>query len=185
MSVTRPDVRLVPLSLEHAPAMFRWMEDPEVRLGVGIRATPSLERTQGWIAQALERGSGMFPFAILEGDAHVGNVVLDRLDSHLSTVRLSIYVGESSCRGRGVGQAAVRLALAHAFEQLGLYKVWLTVHAENEAARRMYTVLGFQEEGRLRGEFLLAGRRVEAIYMGVLASEFHARNPRGGEELSP
>lgn len=176
-----PGVRLVPLSLEHADAMLRWMADPEVRLGVGVRAEPSLERTRQWISQALAPGSGTHPFAILSGDVHVGNVVLDRVDPYLGTARLSVYLGERVHRGRGLGRAAVRLALEHAFGPLRLYKVWLTVHAENEAARRVYTALGFVEEGRLRGEFLLGGRRVDALYMGVLAAEL----PPAPEEPVP
>ncbi|MBZ4410074.1 GNAT family N-acetyltransferase [Myxococcus sp. XM-1-1-1] len=155
--------------------MFRWMKDPAVRLGVGIRTEASLERTLEWIAQARLPGSGVWGFAILVGERHVGNVVLDRFDGHLSTARLSIYIGEPDERGRGVGRCAVREALAHAFDSLKLFKVWLTVHDENVAARRTYLSLGFQEEGRLRGEFLLEGRRVDAIYMGILAEEFVTR----------
>jgi RimJ/RimL family protein N-acetyltransferase len=62
---------------------------------------------------------------------------------------------------------------------LGLYKVWLTVHAENVAARRAYEAVGFVEEGRLRGEFLLGERRVDALYMGVLAGELAPGGKRG------
>jgi RimJ/RimL family protein N-acetyltransferase len=171
------EVRLTPLTPEHAPAMLRWMQQPEVRLNVGVRAEPSLERTRQWIAQALTPGSGTYAFAILEGGVHVGNVVLDRVDTYLGTTRLSVYVGDG--RGRGVGRAAVRLAVEHAFTVLGLYKVWLTVHAENVAARRAYEAVGFVEEGRLRGEFLLGERRVDALYMGVLAGELAPGGKRG------
>ncbi|WP_426736359.1 GNAT family N-acetyltransferase [Myxococcus faecalis] len=171
----RPELRLVPITAIHAPAMSQWMKDPEVRRGVGIRAEASLARTEDWIAQASLPGSGVRGFAILVDEHHVGNVVLDRLDSHLSTARLSIYIGEPEARGRGMGRRAVREALAHAFEALKLFKVWLTVHEENVAARSTYLSLGFREEGRLRGEFLLDGRRVDVIYMGILAEEFVTR----------
>jgi RimJ/RimL family protein N-acetyltransferase len=56
-----------------------------------------------------------------------------------------------------------------------LYKVWLTVHARNAAARRAYEKVGFVTEGLLRGEFLLGGERVDAYYMGLLADEYDAR----------
>lgn len=163
----RPDVALVPLGLEHAARMNVWMADPEIRDNVGVRADPSLERTEAWIRAALVDESRA-AFAIVAGGEHAGNVVLDQIDTHLGTARLSIYVG-AAARGAGVGEAATRLAVDYAFQALGLYKVWLTVHAENSRARATYERIGFRVEGILRGEFLLAGRRVDAVRMGLTA----------------
>ena len=54
------------------------------------------------------------------------------------------------------------------------------VHADNERALRAYRAVGFREEGRHRGEFLLRGQRVDALYLGVLAADFHAANVEPG-----
>jgi RimJ/RimL family protein N-acetyltransferase len=169
---TMPDdqLRLIPLSRDHAGAMFRWMCDPAVSDNVGLRSTPSLARTEQWIDQALADESTV-PLAIELAGTHVGNVVLDRIDRHLSSARLSIYVGESSVRGKHVGRRAVSLAVGHAFDELGLNKVWLTVHAHNAPAIAAYTAAGFSVEGVLRDEFVLHGRRCAAFYMSVLRNE--------------
>jgi len=163
----RPDVALLPLGLEHAARMNVWMADPEIRDNVGVRAEPSLERTEAWIRAALADESRR-AFAIVAGGEHAGNVVLDSIDTHLGTARLSIFVG-AAARGAGVGATATRLAVEHAFQALGLHKVWLIVHSENTRARATYERIGFRLEGVLRGEFLLAGRRVDALRMGLLA----------------
>jgi RimJ/RimL family protein N-acetyltransferase len=160
-------LRLIPLARDHAAAMYRWMCDPAVRDNVGVRSEPSLGRTEQWIEQALADESTV-PLAIECAGRHVGNVVLDRIDRHLSTARLSIYVGESSVRGKHVGRRAVSLAVAHAFVELGLNKVWLTVHAHNAPAIAAYTAAGFSIEGVLRDEFVLHGRHCAAFYMSVL-----------------
>jgi RimJ/RimL family protein N-acetyltransferase len=76
----------------------------------------------------------------------VGNVVLDQLDRCARSARLSIYIGEASARGRGVGQWAVREAVRLAFDALGLERVWLTVRHDNAAARRAYEHAGFAAE---------------------------------------
>lgn len=172
----RADVSLRPLGPEHAAAMLRWTQDPTVADNLGLRAAPSAERTAAWLARAL--GSvEVCPFAIYLGAAtdaaHVGNVILDRIDAHLQTARLSIYIGEASARGAGVGRAALHLALQRAFDPQGLdlYKVWLTVHARNQAALQAYLAAGFTHEGTLRGEFLLRGERVDALYLGALRAE--------------
>ena len=145
----RPEaVRLEPLSLEHAEATLAWLEDPEVAGGLGLRREPSIDATRAFIERSRE-DAHCHPFAIVAGGAHVGNVVLDLLDDHLGTARLSIYVGESAARGAGVAQGAIRRAAEHAEEVLGLHKLWLTVHVGNAPALAAYARCGFRVEGVL------------------------------------
>ncbi|MCS6806063.1 MAG: GNAT family protein [Acidobacteriota bacterium] len=167
----RSDVTVVPVSLEHAPNMFRWMCDPVIRKNLGLRSEPSLERTETWIKNALQDPT-VHPLAALLNDQHVGNVVLDRIDAYLASARLSVYIGEPSARGAGVGLTAIYRALVEGFESLCLHKVWLTVHCQNYAAINAYVKLGFTLEGILRDEFWLDGRRVNAWYMGLLHDDF-------------
>jgi len=164
-------VSLSPLALEHAPEMYRWMCDPDVSQNLGLRREPSLEKTIQWITQAKDDPS-MRPFAILSSGQHVGNVILDRIDSYLASARLSVYIGEVPSRGSGVGRTGIYLALREAFESLALYKVWLTVHARNTPAIMTYQRLGFEVEGVLRDEFILRNVRIAALYMGVMANDF-------------
>jgi RimJ/RimL family protein N-acetyltransferase len=161
--------------------MYAWMLDPVVREGIGLRGEPSLTATREWIGRALADTSYK-PFAICLSDRHVGNVVLDRRDDYLQTARLSVYIGEAAARGCGVGTTAVARAARFAFEEWGLYKLWLIAHEENRAALAAYERVGFVREGRLRHEFLLAGRRVDAIYMGLLRADFATLAACGREE---
>lgn len=169
----RSDVQLTPLRPSHAEAMYRWMCDPAVRENVGLRSEPSLERTRAWIENALSDAS-VVPFAIELDGRHVGNVVLDRIDTYLSTARLSIYVGESNTRAKGVGRSAVRQAVYYAFDVLALNKVWLTVHAHNAPAIAAYVAAGFCVEGVLRDEFILNGRHCPAFTMSILRREYQS-----------
>jgi len=167
----RREVRLVSLGVEHASNMYRWMCDAEVSQNLGLRTPPSLERTRAWIEHALQDVS-VCPFAVLVGDQHVGNVILDRLDDYLASARLSIYIGEPSMRQSGVGTTALYHALTEGFERRSLHKIWLTVHARNFRAIATYSRLGFVLEGLLRDEFWLDGQRLPVLYMGVLRDEF-------------
>jgi RimJ/RimL family protein N-acetyltransferase len=167
------DLHLVPLRPIHAGAMYQWMCDPAIRDNVGVRAAPSLERTNAWIEGAIADPS-VVPFAIELAGKHVGNVVLDRIDRHLSTCRLSIYIGDASARGKGVGRKAVSRAVEYAFQMLALNKVWLTVHVHNAAAIAAYVAAGFSVEGILRDEFVLKGNRCAALYMSILCRDGNA-----------
>jgi RimJ/RimL family protein N-acetyltransferase len=171
MLCLRRGVTLARLRQEHADRMLLWMHDPVVRDGIGLRGAASLEKTQEWIRRALADLS-VAPFAVLLSGEHVGNVILDRRDDYLRMARLSIYIGERESRGRGVGTTAVFHAARFAFDRWGLHKLWLTVHEENHAALAAYEKVGFVREGVLRDEFLLGGRRLAALYMGLLHSDF-------------
>ncbi len=172
MSTPFPVLELRPLEQAHAENMLRWMLDPEVAENVGLRSTPTLERTRDWIAKV--DGDAC---AIVHDGCHVGNVVLDQFDNHLQSARVSIYIGEPSARGRGIAAASLRMALARGFERRKLCRIWLTAHEHNARAISLYFGLGFQKEGTLRGDFLLRGKRVDAVLMSMLASEFNQARP--------
>jgi RimJ/RimL family protein N-acetyltransferase len=169
------DVGLTALRPEHAESMFRWMTDTEVSGNIGLRSEPSLEKTQAWIRRAVD-DPDIQAYAILFRGQHVGNIVFDRLDRHLESARMSMYVGESSARGGGVGAIALRLALADAFVTLSLHKVWLTVHIRNFRAIHLYLKLGFVMEGILRDEFRLGAELIPIFYMGLLRQDFEYLN---------
>ena len=167
----RSAVRLAPLKPENAGDMLRWMHDPEVRDNIGLRREPSLEATTEWIRKSWDDES-VWASAVMLETRHIGNVVLDRIDSYLRTARLSVYIGEASERGTGVGTTAVYLKLAEGFDRLALHKIWLTVRCGNRKAVDAYARLGFQTEGVLRDEFWHKGGRESVYYMGLLRDEF-------------
>lgn len=71
-------------------------------------------------------------------------------------------------RGRGVGAALITCALDWARANATLEKVCLSVYDENAAGRALYRKMGFEEEGRQRGQIRLdAGRLVDLIHMGI------------------
>ena len=164
-------VELHEIEPTHAGRMLRWMLDPEIADNVGLRSPPTLDRTNEWIAKA-QAGGAMRAWAIMRAGEHVGNVVLDLIDMHLCSARLSIYVGEASARGHGVAAAALRLALEKGFAAHGLHRIWLTVHERNTRAALLYTRAGFRLEGILRDDFLLRGERINAVLMSILHPEF-------------
>jgi ribosomal protein S18 acetylase RimI-like enzyme len=68
-------------------------------------------------------------------------------------------------RGRGIGRALLGAACELAARQ-GARRVTLRVLASNGPARRLYESAGFAVEGVLPGEFHIAGRYVDDIFMG-------------------
>lgn len=67
-------------------------------------------------------------------------------------------------RGRGLGEGL--LLAAHDWaRQLGIQKICLSVFSSNRAAIRLYTRLGYAEEGRRKNQFLLFDAWVDEVLM--------------------
>jgi RimJ/RimL family protein N-acetyltransferase len=64
---------------------------------------------------------------------------------------IGIELYEAADRGRGIGREAVALLVTHLFEREGAHRVQATTDVQNAAMRRVLAVLGFTDEGTLRG----------------------------------
>ncbi|MGC5019555.1 GNAT family N-acetyltransferase [Micromonospora sp. DT47] len=84
---------------------------------------------------------------------------------------LDISLGEKVCWGRGYGTEAMRLICRYGFDKMRLHRISLWVADENAAAIRVYTKVGFVEEGRARESFRRDGRWHDMIMMGLLEGE--------------
>ncbi len=165
------DVSLVSLTTAHAQATYRWLCSPDIQRDIGLRNRPSLEKSIAYANRTM-CDSTISAYAILLDNVHVGNAILDLIDSYIKKARLHIYIGEPSARGKGIGKKSVRILLSIAFLELELNKIWLTVHPSNVRAIHTYVSIGFILEGIHRDEFLLNGEFVSEIYMGILKKEF-------------
>lgn len=82
--------QLRPVAPDDAERMLRWLLDPEVADNFGMRLRPTLSSIQQWIEKA-SLGQETHAWAIHHRGAHVGNVMLDCIDTFLQSARLSIY----------------------------------------------------------------------------------------------
>lgn len=164
------EVTLKSLQETHLANVFKWLTDPFVAENIGLRREPSESYTKEWFENA-KRGNEIWAFAICCEDTHVGNVVLDNFDGYLGTIRLSVYIGDESFRGKGVAGKAINIALGHAFHEIKVNKVWLIVHEKNQGAFKLYKNIGFQIEGKLREAFVFQGKLIDVFYMSMLKKE--------------
>ncbi|MDA8206848.1 MAG: GNAT family N-acetyltransferase [Thermaerobacter sp.] len=67
-------------------------------------------------------------------------------------------------RGRGMGRGLLSTAEAWALS-VGVEKISLAVFASNAAAIHLYERMGYVEEGRRKGQYLIRGALVDEIWM--------------------
>ena len=107
-----------------------------------------------------------------EGDAPEGQILglvtLAGIDYLRQSATLHIMIGSSQNRGRGMGTFAVLSMLRHAFYDLNLRRVELSVLATNVAAIGLYEKCGFTREGTRRQACYKDGSFVDMYEYGIL-----------------
>lgn len=158
-----------------AGLLARFMADPEVAdLLFEEHAVPpvpafavAIALTFSWMAARpdygiLERATGRL----------IGAIRLWRMSDRNRSAMLTIYIGEKSCWGQGLGTQALRLVLDEAFGRLGLNRVELHVFDFNTRAIRSYEKVGFVREGARRQALRRQGQFQDIVVMGLLREEY-------------
>lgn len=107
----------------------------------------------------------------------IGVAYLLGIDWIVRSGDFGILIGDKGAQGKGAGEFATRALLAHAFGDMNLHRVQLSVLAGNERARSLYRKVGFLEEGRARQAAFKDGRYVDLIQMAILADDYRPIDP--------
>src|SRR5690606_26866218 len=145
-----------------------WAEDDLTRA--------AFRRRLGVYAREMEQGTAWPLFVFDPADeALLGAITLSNIRRGVAeTGTLGYWIGRPSA-GRGVGTAAVRAMLAHAFGSLGLHRVEAACVPTNHASHRVLEKAGFRQEGVARAYLKINGRWADHLLFGVLQDEFDAR----------
>lgn len=84
-------------------------------------------------------------FTAFDETGPVGFFTLRPLGESPEELRLGYVIVRPDCRGRGYGQAMLRLGIQFAFELYGAKRLTLGVFDNNPSACRCYRALGFQD----------------------------------------
>lgn len=169
-----------------AKPLLKMVSRPEVaRLlfeEVGNLPTPLWLSILIWSQQLQNRPD----FAIVDQTgALIGCVRLWRVSRINRNAMLTIFLGERSRWGRGLGTEALRLCLRFGFDELSLERIELHVFGFNKRAIRSYEKVGFRTEGLRRGALYRDGEFHDILVMGIRRFEFHlAEAARSGKETA-
>ena len=111
--------------------------------------------------------------AIVErkSNIHIGNISLSNIDFINSSCSFNIIVGEDSSWSKGIGYAAGKLLINHAFNELNLRRVELGTLSNNIAMQKLAEKLGFTEEGIKRKSIYKNGQYLDMRIYGLLKSD--------------
>jgi RimJ/RimL family protein N-acetyltransferase len=154
-------------------AAFR--DDPDLGRVIGVEHDPDEASIRERIARqgepAAEGRSIQFAIADAVSDAFWGTMILHSFHWHSRHAEVGFWL-VPAMRGRGVGSAAVTLALSWAFDACDLLRIEMTTTPDNPAVPALARRLGFTREGVLRARNVERGRRVDIVWFGLLREEW-------------
>lgn len=140
---------------------------------------PGLARVNAdkWFDEMQEKQgkSGIDPGVFEPQGRVVGNIQITGIDWQNRAGNMGLGFAKPADRGKGYGTDAMRLLLRYGFANLGLHRLAANTLAFNEAARKLLTRCGFQEEGTNRDAFYHDGAWFDRIQYGLLEHEHRAQ----------
>ncbi|WP_307590449.1 GNAT family N-acetyltransferase [Paenibacillus wynnii] len=141
------------ISVDDAEALFHCWSNPEVSYWLGAPMLSSVSETRELIVRLLqmaqENDSLRFSIVLPEGTV-IGSCAYNNWQLE------GAYRGELGCEllpefwGCGYMREALRLLLKFGFESMGLNRIEVICRPDNARAVRLFTALGFRQEGILR-----------------------------------
>jgi RimJ/RimL family protein N-acetyltransferase len=168
-------LRLRPYRADDAEAMFQLYSDPRVMRYWSFPPWVELAQARAYLQHALAgMDSGdIFPWAIADRDSDLLIGALTLFSLHAAQLRAEVgYSLSPDWQGRGLAAEALRCALAHAIDELGLVRVEADIDPRNQASCRLVERLGFAREGLLRKRWRVNGEICDTAFYGLLAEEF-------------
>lgn len=153
-----------------------WVNDPVTTRYLSTRYWPpqTMADTEEFLSRMLQSSHNAYNFVIADAldERYIGQMDMFRVDWRLRCGELGMVVGDSKERGKGIGCEALRLMQRFAFLTLGLERLELEVHMDNDAAIRCYQRAGFFLEGIKRHAFYTEGKFRDVGMMSMLREEF-------------
>jgi RimJ/RimL family protein N-acetyltransferase len=154
------------------PDKVRWINDPENNRYLHYDLPLEIGKTEKWFDGIADR-TDRFDAVILADDRPCGLIGLLNIDRKNLKAEYYITLGEHDLKGKGIAKKASVLLLEHAFNVLGLSRVYLFTESENTRAQHLFETLSFEREGLLRQDLISRGKSVDRYEYAILRSGFN------------
>lgn len=157
------------------PVINEWRNDEKLIafLGAPFRYI-DIEVDNKWFDSYMSNRNSCVRCAIIESETNevIGLVNLINIDYINRSCTVSIMIGKSENQGKGAGEYALGKMIDHAFLNLNMNRVELTVLSDNIRAQKLYSKIGFKKEGVKRSCVFKHGSYKDMIIMSILNSEY-------------
>ena len=167
--------RLRELDRKDLPTINKWRNDIELidLLGAPFRFI-NLNVDEKWFENYMLNRHNTVRCSIVEdsNDDILGLITLTSIDYLNQCAELHIMIGDEDNQGKGIGTFAVTAMIKHAFYNMNLHRIELTVLENNTRARHLYEKIGFVCEGKKRNSKYKNGSYVNMMIYSILKEEY-------------
>lgn len=153
----------------------KWRNEPELisLLGAPFRYI-NLDVDIKWFENYMANRGNAIRCAIISDDDEelIGLVSLVAIDFLNQSAEFHIMIGDSEKQNKGVGTYAVKAMLHHAFYNMNLQRVELSVLDTNVRAKHLYEKCGFIFEGKKRKAKYKDGKFVDLLLYSALREDY-------------
>ena len=178
--------KLRELRKEDMSKINEWRNDKELinYLGAPFRYI-NLDVDYRWYDNYLQNRNVAVRCAIVETENDediLGLVSLTNINFINQSAEFHIMIGKTDNRRKGIGYFATFEILYHAFNNMNLNRIELSVLGSNYPAIGLYEKIGFKHEGIKRKSTYKDDKFVDMIMMSILKEEFMRLHkiPKGG-----
>jgi RimJ/RimL family protein N-acetyltransferase len=171
-------VRLVPLERRHLERLKNWRNDPAVRRS-HFSFMPCTDLGQEiWFERMIRDGRAVY-FVIEEkagaggegGGSAIGYCAISEIDWKKRRGVSSIFIGEESRRGLGIGLESLYLLFDYCFGEMGLHKITIYMFSDNERSINLHGKFA-RVEGTLASHEFQDGAWKDVVVMGLTEEMF-------------
>lgn len=174
-----PRVRLRAFHDDDLQDFYAVHSDPRVMRYWSFPAWTELSQASDYLASAKAARDPdrtlCWALALHGADRLIGAITLFAINRAQGRAEIGYALGADHW-GCGYAREAVQLALAHAFDGLGLRRVEADIDPRNTASCALVERLGFQREGLLRERWQVAGELCDTALYGALARDWRERD---------
>jgi ribosomal-protein-alanine N-acetyltransferase len=171
MNLQTPRLFLRPIRLNDAADIFVGRGDPQVMRYWDWPAQESVDQVRSIIQDHLREIDGgttlWWVVTTTPRGPAIGEVDLSEIDLHHKRAEIG-FLFRRAAWGQGYAREAAARVMRHAFDELGIERLWARFHAGNAGSQRLLEALGFAHEGTLRGHVLRDGERRDCPIYGRL-----------------
>lgn len=151
-----------------------WLNDPAVSQYLETRHnTQTIGSCKAFIEQCdRDEYAHLYGIFMKGTEKHIGNAKLGFIHEQYACGELSLFIGDKTCWGKGLGGEIVQGLTQYGFTYLGLEKIEAGCYEENLASLRIFLKTGYTVEGFKRSHVVSSGSRSGCFMLGIIKSEF-------------
>jgi RimJ/RimL family protein N-acetyltransferase len=171
--LTDGEIRLRPWEPSDAPAVTAACQDPEIPRWTVVPPNYKERHAHEFIGGTtadLANGRELALAIVDRDDRLLGALGISNFDWHDLKAEIGYWMA-ADARRRGIGARATQMLAEWALTSLGLERLELLAHPENEASQRLAERAGFTREGTLRRYRRRHGVREDLVMFSLLAED--------------